>query len=288
MVENLGKGALRDLPDARDYKASSIMRAPRVDWVTGLLLPEPPSNDQGTSSSCVGQAWSYYHWQLRNKDFCRRDIYAWIYQQGGGAYVRDGGIRLINFGQELRSDAQDPVPETEAGMIDRTGLDPNKSKVYQELNSFVVSNDIDSIAAAIKNYNGVVFGVNGSNPGWQDLANPRPPLVGETLWGHCLYLFGYHLYDGQKCVVAKSSWGNSGNTTVHHIKENYFTSGNTFNAWTLIPKGQQMSNQAKVVKSKKTPTVYICYPVPDMDYLTKTSNLQGITVPEQIPDSDNL
>lgn len=50
----------------------------------------------------------------------------------------------------------------------------------------------------------------------------------------------------------------------------------------------QLMNQAKVVKSKKSATVYICYPVPDMDYLNKKANLEGFVVPQNIPDTDSL
>ena len=115
----------------------------------------------------------------------------------------------------------------------------------KELNYFSLSPDIDSVAAGIKNYQGVVFGVVGSNPGWQGFANPRPPKPGETTWGHALYAMGYHLHDGLKCIIAKSSWCNSG-VTQHHIKEDYFKSGYTFNPWTLIPKGN-MAGQIKTV-----------------------------------------
>lgn len=47
-------------------------------------------------------------------------------------------------------------------------------------------------------------------------------------------------------------------------------------------------NQAKVVKSKNSNTVYICYPIPDMDYLNKKANLEGFQVPVQIPNTDTL
>jgi len=47
-------------------------------------------------------------------------------------------------------------------------------------------------------------------------------------------------------------------------------------------------NKAKVIKSKTSPTVYICYPVPDMDFLNKNADLQGISVPNPIPNSDTL
>jgi hypothetical protein len=235
-ISQLGKGAIPDIPSDRDF----VIQAPLIiDWFVPFTLPEPPNEDQNGSSSCVGQGWSYYHWQIRPKDYCRRDIYAWIFYPGGGAQIRDGGIRITKFGQDTRDNVQDPKPETELAMEDKTGLDPNRERIYQEVNSFVLLKDIDTIANAIVQYKGVVFGLIGSNEGWQNMVQPRPPLPGEVQWGHCLYLFGYHLHDGKKCVIAKSSWGTVGNTTVHHITEDYFINNGTFifNPWTLIPKG---------------------------------------------------
>ena len=287
-ISLLGKGAIPDIPDDRDFV---IGTATPVDWTIPFILPEPPNEDQNGSSSCVGQGWSYYHWQLKQKDFCRRDIYAWIFYPGGGAQIRDGGLRIVNYGQETRDNAQDPNPETELGMESLIGLDPNKEKINQELNSFVLLKDIDTIANAIKQYSGVVFGVIGSNEGWQNIALPEPPLNGEVQWGHCLYLFGYHTHsNGKKCVIAKSSWGIAGNTTTHHITEDYFINNGTyvFNPWTLIPKGTTMANQAKVVVSKNSPTVYVCYPVGDMTYLTEKANLEGFVIPNPIPNTDSL
>ncbi len=238
-IEHLGKGAIPDPVDERDFIIGAI---PPVDFSVPFILPEPLNEDQGISSSCVAQAWSYYHWQLENKDFTRRDIYAWVALPGGGANIRDGGLRIIKNGQMTRDKAADPDPETEMGMLDRTGLLAEMEALNKEFNSFSLPKDIDSIAAGIKNYKGVVFGVIGSNPGWQVMAQPRPPLASETLWGHCLYLFGYHLHNGKKCVIAKSSWGNTGNTTVHHITEDYFINNGAyiFNPWTLI-KGDSMN-----------------------------------------------
>ena len=74
----------------------------------------------------------------------------------------------------------------------------------------------------------------------------EPPQI--PVWGHALYAFGYHQHGNQKCIIAKSSWKE---VNEHHIRENYFLTGNTFNAWTLIPKGKTM----KLVKDKGT--VYI-------------------------------
>lgn len=53
----------------------------------------------------------------------------------------------------------------------------------------------------------------------------------------------------------------------------------------ITPKSM---NQAKIVKSKKSPAIYVCYEMPDMDYLNKKANIEGFTIPSQIPDTDTL
>jgi hypothetical protein len=286
-IEQLPKGCLPDPVDERDYKAEAVMGAPTVDWNTPFKLPNPGDEDQGSSLSCVSQGWSYYHTQLRPKNYSRRDLYSRIHLPGGAAFIRSGGLTLISKGQATRDEVPDPNPQTELAMQDKTGVTDEKSASDIEANSFLIEDrSIDGVAAAIKNYKGVVFGVVGSNPGWKDLANPRPPLSGEETWGHALYAYGYHLHDRQKCIIAKSSWCKTG-ILEHHIKENYFVSGNTFNAWTLIPK-EQFMNQAKIVVSKNSPTVYICYPIPSEQHLKERTSLEGIQLPNPIPNSDAL
>jgi hypothetical protein len=121
-------------------------------------------------------------------------------------------------------------------------------------------------------------------------AQPNPPPAGSTdIWGHCLYFFGFHTHsDGQKCVIAKSSWGNAGNTTVHHIRENYFKSGYMFNAYVLIPKETSM-NQTKIVLGKDGKTVYKATPVATtFDDMVKQAAVEGIDVPNPIPPASSL
>jgi hypothetical protein len=237
MIENLGKGCLPDKPDERDYQIT--FAAPLVDWSQEYRLPNPGDEDQGSSDSCVAQAWSYYHTQLHPKAYSRRDLFARI-ALSYGAEIRSGGKEIVGSGQATRDEVPDPSPQTPQNMRDKSGITPEKQADDKELNYFVISGGgIDAIAAAIKNYKGVVFGVTGTNDGWHDLTNPRPPFYGEpNQWGHALYAMGFHMHSGQKCIIAKSSWCNA--VSEHHIKQNYFDSGNTFNAWTLIPKGQSM------------------------------------------------
>jgi murein DD-endopeptidase MepM/ murein hydrolase activator NlpD len=52
--------------------------------------------------------------------------------------------------------------------------------------------------------------------------------------------------------------------------------------------GGELMNQAKVVKSKNNATIYICYPIPNMDYLHTKASMEGINIPTEIPTTDSL
>src|SRR5581483_5653873 len=241
-ISQLPKGALPDKEDLRDFQAEPVMGAAQVDWTKEFRLPEPPDEDQGQSLSCVSQSWSYYHWQLHGKDYSRKDLYSRIFLPQGGAYIRDGGLQIVKNGQATRDEVPDPKPETEDGMRAGAGT-PQQEADDKELNSFVIgSNTIDACALAIQQYQGVVFGVIGTNEGWQDLTNPRPPQDAEQQWSHALYGMGFHSHAGVKCIIAKSSWCSV--VREHHIKANYFVSRFTVNPWTLIPRKDIMSQIA--------------------------------------------
>lgn len=49
-----------------------------------------------------------------------------------------------------------------------------------------------------------------------------------------------------------------------------------------------MANQAKIVKSKFSNIVYICYPIPSETHLAERVSLEGLTLPSPIPDTDSL
>jgi hypothetical protein len=135
-----------------------------------------------------------------------------------------------------------------------------------------------------------VFGVFGDNAGWSDLTNPEPPRR-EAEWGHALYAMGYHLHNGRKCIIAKSSWcGAQPGHREHHIRDNYFSAGRVFNAWVLIPKERlQMINQTRIVLGKDGKTVFKCTPIStDFENFKKQMHTEGIVVPNPIPPSSDL
>jgi hypothetical protein len=289
---HLGTGAIRAPKDSvsSKFRNHPIFGTTVVDWNVPFFNPEPISNDQNGSGSCVGQAWSYYHEQLKpGKRFSRRDLYSQIALPGSGAYIVAGRDRIVTFGQATRDELADPTPETEDAMTDKTGVSQAAEASDKELLGLSVSLDINQWAAAIRAALGVVGGLEGRWNEWSNLANPNPPPPGHTdIWGHCLYFFGYHMHDGQKCVVAKSSWGNAGNTTVHHIKQNYFDSGYMFNAYTLVARNTLM-NQTKIVLGKDGKTVYKATPVATtFDDMLKQAAVEGIEVPNPIPPASTL
>ncbi|MFP5260999.1 MAG: hypothetical protein ACLGJB_03735 [Blastocatellia bacterium] len=58
--------------------------------------------------------------------------------------------------------------------------------------------------------------------------------------------------------------------------------------WMKYVVTEKSMNQAKIVVSKNSPTVYICYPVPRQQHLEERASLEGITIPNPIPNSDSL
>lgn len=239
----IAPGALPDPIDERDFEAP-LGAGVSVDFNIPFQLPEPPNFNQSSADCCVACAWSYFHWQVGGTIYSKRDLFCRI-AQDYGAYIRDGGLELVKNGQADNKEVKDPSSPNMTNMRSSTGTKPEyriDGKVYS---SFTLpQQDIEGYAWAIKNYKGIVFGVYGTNEGWKDKENPIPPSMGVTPWGHALYGFGYHMHAGEKCIIAKSSWGG----TVHHIKHTYFYTGNTFSAWTLIPKKETPMYITKKVK----------------------------------------
>lgn len=236
-MNDLGKGAVPDIPDERDFKAAFVLGAAQPDWSKEFRLPEPPDTNQGIADDCVGESSSSFHWQIKRKKFSVRSVFAYI-ALSYGAYLRDGVKRIVENGQETFDEAPDPNPKTPVNMRSTAGLTPQDALDDRERDYYLADDNIDSIALGVQAHQGAVFGITGDNLGWSDLTNPRPPTTSDT-WGHALYAMGTHRHNvngvHKKCIIAKSSWCN-GTHHEHHINEDYFNKGYVFNAWILVPK----------------------------------------------------
>lgn len=246
-ISQLGKGALVDIYDVRDYTAEAQFGSSEpVNWGSLLGRPEPIDFNQGSSDSCVGCGTRNLSWSVNPKDWSRRNIYSRIYLPQGGAYLRDGVKTVVDIGNQTQTQCPDPLNPTETNMRVKSNLPDSSGE--RELAYFLVKqNLIDGVAQAIRDYKACIFGIVGSNIGFADKTNPRPPKAGEITWQHCLEGFDFHLHSGVKCIIAKSSWC-SGSHHIHHIKEEFWTSGNTFNAWCIIPKEDTFMTNSLILK----------------------------------------
>lgn len=254
-VSQLGKGVLPDVPDPRDFRAEAVLGAsPPAVFDVEFRLPEPPDENQNSSDSCVSQGTSYYHWQLKGKNYSRRDVFSRI-ALAYGAYLRDGVKQICTTGQQTRDECPDPNPQTPQNMRVRSDKPDSSGMDDLEANYYVLSsNSIEMVAQAIRDHKGVLFGLYGdSRGGWADMTNPKPPKPNAVDWAHALYGFGFHRHsDGQRCIIAKSSWcygSGEGRHHEHHIREDYFKAGMTFNAWVVIPKEEEFMTNSIIVKN---------------------------------------
>lgn len=283
-----GTGLQPDPEDGRDYWFDpEVVGAAPIDWNNPPPRITTRNEDQGSSDGCGPYATSYYHETLRpGRNFSRRDLAARVLLPGYGSTLRDNALALLD-GQATRDEVKDPDIPTSKNLRDKTGLKAEYRNSDKEQKAYAFdSKNIDTMATCVRDLQGALSGVVMTSEGWRDKVNPRPPKPGEAIDGHALYAVWYHLHDGQKCIVFQPSWCNSMQTKEHHIKEDYFKSGFTFNPWVIIPNSYM--NQAQVVKSKFSEKVFVCYPVPSMEYLLSKSELEGFTLPEVFPDTDAL
>ena len=125
--------------------------------------------------------------------------------------------------------------------------------------SSIGSLNIEVVADAIQRNHGSVTGACGSGPGWSKW-EVRPPLNGETTWGHMICLTGYGQNDKGKYVEFMNSWSEywGGNKGRGRIYEDYFKSGNMFAIWTLVDK--ENLNKSMIIDTIKLadkPEIYM-------------------------------
>jgi hypothetical protein len=242
-IKKMGKGLIKQPRDSRDLNFAMVASvAAPVDFAKEFRLPNPPDRNQWYSDACVSYSTSYYHWQLKGKDYSRRDLFSRI-ALDYGAILRDGVKTLCNVGQQTIDECPDPKTPTPQNMRVRSNLPDSAGMDDVEAKYWLGGASIDQIAIAVRDFKGAIFGVYGDDDGWFNIDEPNPPV--KPAWAHALYAKGYHMHNGQKCIIAKSSWCQDSHNE-HHIKENYFKSGNVFDGWILVPKE---TLQMKVLKA---------------------------------------
>jgi len=265
-------GLKKQPEDKRDHSFDHIAGyVDDVDWEEGFDIEEYLggriiSKNQGSSDSCVAHSVAYYAYvlniaeikkiteygldELRVKyqksipELSAKSIFSQIFLNYG-AYNRDGVKKLINYG--INTESEVPT-KPERGLPTKTFVRDlswknedleKKASNYKgkEYRLIRTGSDMDIFAKAIRDNLGVVSGVVGSNNRTWRTEEPKPPKNGDKLWRHSMYFGKYGTDEKGKFISCKNSWGDkTGNKGWQKLREDYFRSGNVFDAWTVMDK----------------------------------------------------
>lgn len=244
-----GTGAKKSPKDKRDFKWEKLGFASQpFDWSVGFETIKPLKvKDQNGSSSCGGQAGSYYGEILNAKSDGTQEersakfLYAPVAVSSGGSYGRDIMDRAVKFGfglESLTPSYDNGNPPTEAFISKKEDITPEAytQAVKERALSYVRITDtynIETIAQAIRDNNGAMIGIRGENNGTWFSKFPSPPH--NFTWQHWLFACGAVMISGVKFIKVINSWGDKvGDNGYQYISEAFFTSGNCFEAWTCV------------------------------------------------------
>jgi hypothetical protein len=260
-----GTGAIQAPVDYRDriYDGIAFSAAP-FDWNTGYDIEKVinttiPFKDQDGSSSCVGQAWSYYTGVLNTVETGKYTVvsakayYSQIALDGGGAYIRDGGKLSVDWGaveECIVPSYENGKAPSETFMRDKTWKDNQDDILAQRLKAkefrMVADITMEIIAQGIRDNHGVVGGVNGANNGsWNSLE----PIPGKKEWGHALFFGKAGIDNKGKYIATPNSWGDRFGGQWQKLRAEWFTNEYMFNPWLLIDQVNTVS--AEIIQLMK-------------------------------------
>lgn len=239
-------GAVRDSYDIRTYQY-----APRgvFDWSTGFDIEEVIGTklvpkDQNGSSSCGGQAWAYYGEVLEAiatgtyEPRSARWVYAPVRAPGGGSMGKELSAFVVKNGFALEADCtsyDNGKPPSEHFMTQVPVLSKEakeRAEVSKALSYVQVKADIDILAQALQDNNGVCIALYGQDNGTWRTEYPLPP--NKQVWAHWVYVGKAKMIKGKKHLGIINSWGKkAGKNGWQWISEDYFVNGNVWYGWTL-------------------------------------------------------
>lgn len=221
----------------------------RIRKEIGAATYKLKPNNQEQTSSCVAQAWDKYgevKYLLNQKNelnFSPRWIYSNIHLPNGGAYIYAGGEFVKNNGM-IPDDILPSYPMTEEHMRDKgpykDGVGPEFELWKQLINKgqlLSVWRTIDLMAKAIRDNDGLVFGVGGCNNGTWRTEYPKPPETFDDItWGHAIYAGRAKKINGKKYIGILNSWGDkTGNRGWQWLGEDYINKTFAYTGWTWSP-----------------------------------------------------
>ncbi len=249
--DNFGKGAIReDIPDPRDYEWGKDVGASTApfDYSEGFDVEKIistklgidfklPVKDQGLSSSCGGQAWAELGQVLdtmndgSSEEKSAKFIYNQTHVGTGGSDGRANCTVFINKGMGNEKDCpsyENGLPGTEEFYTRPNSIPPiaftNALKDLGLAYANVLVRDPDVIATAVRDNNGCIFGVTGSNNGTWRSAHPQPPNNFANTWNHWLYCGKVRMRNGKREFGVLESWGDKvGEKGWQWLDEDYIT-----------------------------------------------------------------
>lgn len=253
-------GAIQDTPDVRDFHFGEEIghsSAP-FDWSIGYdvesVVGTLSVKDQGSSSSCGGQAWSTYGevWdKIIDNEVSEKSakfVYAQTFVKGGGSAGRTNCDLVINKGwapEALCLSYFNGMPGSEAFYESPQDITPIARTEALKDRAFAYANvsaDIDTIAQAIRDNYGCILGVSGTNNGTWRTDNPQPPTTFTGAWQHWLYAGKARMHNGKKQIGILNSWGiETGDKGWQWLDEEYFTRRVMnlpciWSTWTIVVK----------------------------------------------------
>lgn len=248
IVESFGKGGIKDKPDERDYQYSQIAEgtAP-FDWSkpfdVEISVSKIPVKNQYQSYSCGGQAWASYSYildQSIREEKSAKFIYAQTHVGSGGSDGRTNSNLCVKKGVSSEKDCPSYLPDgtTSEAFItnvgDITALAYADALTNEEKTYWSVNTDIESIAQAVRDNNGVVIGIYGQNNGTWLTKFPLPPTDYTQAWAHWVYVGKALMINGKKYLGFLNSWGVSvGEQGWQYISEDYFPKG-IWSCWAMV------------------------------------------------------
>lgn len=243
-IKNFDPGGVKDIVDLRDYEWAEVgFGVKPFDWDKGFDIEAKvgkiPVKDQFSSSSCGGQAWSYYAEVLEAvhtgtlEERSAKYVYAQTWVPGGGSRGRDNARIFIDQGvsQETSLSSYENGKTTEAFMRrsqDITADVRSNARLSVALSYAQIETggklSIDDVAQAIEANNGVILGVDGTNNGTWKSNKPKPPKEGDgRVWRHWIYAGKAKKILGKKYIGCLNSWGDdNGDGGWQWLSEDYF------------------------------------------------------------------
>lgn len=236
-ISGFGKGAIPAPPRLGAEFKLGVTPSVSIIWDEPFRVPVALiQKNQNGSQSCTAQAVDYYCEALDQIEdgtaevFSPRHIYSQTFLQGGGAYIRDA--MRIPIVQGLASANSVPIGNSsEAIMTNRS--DNFKAEFRARTDKYAAIPDdfqgIEYLAQICMDYKGFVTGFNG----WNGMFSADGTVVNWSRadWGHCVYVNGFEIRNGVKCLSFRNSWGgNWGDGGMGYFPEAFVNSGFLFDA----------------------------------------------------------